>query len=282
MYLADSTRGLLYISQDDLGKPGKTRIVASLAPSNIRGATSNKSLDETEIRYANDIAVDPITGNVYFTDSTRIAPSVTSTRLGDTLLSFGDSALTGDATGRLLMYVPSSGETHVLVTGIPFANGVGVTPDGAYLVFASTTTYSLRKVPMPPADGGRIGKPVAFLKTERFYAGTLAGLPDGLTVDVEDGSVFVPMFVPVLPILRLANVAPKWVRRMLVSAPTFLRPGHKNVHAIIAQFDAEGNLMRVMHDKKRQFGMLSSVARCGKYLFCGCLSGHHVAVFDLT
>lgn len=283
MYIADATRGLLYIAAEDLGKPGKTRIVASLAPpANLQSASSNETLDQTEIRYANDVAVDPTTGNVYFTDSTRIAPRVTSARLGDTLLSFGDSALTGDATGRLLMYSPTSGETHVLVTGIPFANGVGVMKGGSHILFVSTTTYSVYKVPVPPADEKDIGPSAKLSETDRFYAGTLAGMPDGLTVDRKDGSVWVPMFVPVLPILRFANVAPKWVRRILVSAPAFLRPGAKSVHAIIAQFDADGVLLRVLHDKQRQFGMLASVARCGKFLFCGCLSGHHVAQFDLT
>lgn len=81
MYLADATRGLLYVA------PGArdARIVASIAPSDLSAANDDDGLDKTEIRYCNDVAVDDATGLVYFTDSTRIAPSVGTDRRGDTL-----------------------------------------------------------------------------------------------------------------------------------------------------------------------------------------------------
>lgn len=119
--------------------------------------------------------------------------------------SYGSSHLTGDASGRLLVYVPSSGETHVLVTGIPFANGVGIAKDGMHVIFASTTTYSLRKFATVDAGFTGASAAVQFKDTERFYAGTLAGMPDGLTVDQEDGSVYVPIFGPVPRILRISD-----------------------------------------------------------------------------
>lgn len=88
MYLADATRGLLYIAADDVGVVSKVRIVAALAPVGAGGriteALTDESLAEGEIRFANDVVVDQSTGTVYFTDSTRIAPQVTTGRLGKT------------------------------------------------------------------------------------------------------------------------------------------------------------------------------------------------------
>jgi hypothetical protein len=86
MYLADATRGLLYIAPDDIGVPGRVRIAAALAPSALENAADEASLDEREIRYANDLAIDFVTGIVYFTDSSRIAPVVGSDRLGLTMV----------------------------------------------------------------------------------------------------------------------------------------------------------------------------------------------------
>ncbi len=78
------------------------------------------------------------------------------------------------------------------------------------------------------------------------------------------------------------SASPAWLRRTLVSLPGYLRPKPKIVYTLIAQFKAGGVLQRVFHDMKRQFGLLTSVERCGKYLYCGSLKGNHAARFDVT
>lgn len=77
IYAADCTRGLLRVRDG-------VEIVASLAPSRLRLAEDEAALDEAEIRYCNDVAVDGRTGLVYFTDSSRIAPAVGTDRRADT------------------------------------------------------------------------------------------------------------------------------------------------------------------------------------------------------
>lgn len=87
LYLADATRGLLFISANEsIPAIGKARIVAAMAPSDPQLIASKEGLSTAEIRYANDVSIDASTGNVYFTDSTRVAPIVLSDRIGQVCL----------------------------------------------------------------------------------------------------------------------------------------------------------------------------------------------------
>ena len=84
IYVADSTKGLFYLPPLENGQFGTPRLVSARAPSALNLAFGEEALDEVEIRYCNDVAVDARTGFVYFTESTKIAPIVYSNRRGDT------------------------------------------------------------------------------------------------------------------------------------------------------------------------------------------------------
>lgn len=285
IYLADATRGLLYLPPASSGSQRRSiQIAAAHAPSSsFNSLASDSDLDTAEIRYCNDIAIDSDTGLVYFTDSGNIAPAVYTTRRGDTFNSFSSSFLSADATGRLLVYNPETGDTSVLVTEIPFANGVGVNPRTKHVIFASSTSYSIRFVPLPPSADDISASPISFLEAPLFFDGKLPGVPDGLTVDRDDGSVYVPVFGPLSPITKIVNIAPPFVLRILVSAPHFLRPKPRGkIRTLIVHLDQRGELIRVLHDTTRQFGLLTSVERCGKHLFCGALKGHFAARFEVS
>lgn len=206
LYLADATKGLFHLSPGwAVGEGGPPVLVASLAPSHgLRAAGGEAALDEAEIRYCNDVAVDSATGLVYFSDSSRIAPLVGSERLGDTLVSYGSSHLSGDATGRLLVYDPESEETSVLVTGIPFANGVAVTKDGKHVLVVSTTTYSVRMFPVL-GSGELVPSAVGVEELKLFSGGRLPGMPDGIWASKDDGKVYVPFAAPIPPVLRAVD-----------------------------------------------------------------------------
>lgn len=284
MYLADATRGLLYIPPNSSSEQSNdVRIVSALAPSDLSNAASSSALDDHEIRYANDIAVDHESGVVYFTDATRIAPtSSTDRRDAGLMIAFGTSHLSGEASGRVLCYVPDTGKTYVLATNIRFANGIALSKDRTHLIVASTSSYVLYKVPTPTIEMLSSGtvKAIPAAELELFHQGPLPGMPDGLTV-APDGTVWVPFFSPVLLAQRLADVAPAFLRYILVRIPYSFRPGTSSVRSTIAVFSAEGQVIRVLHDKRRKFGLLTSVERCGEYLYCGCLKCQHVARFHV-
>jgi Strictosidine synthase len=292
MYLADATRGLISVAPE----PGAPIVIASvLAPSSAKDIIADDAvLDEAEVRYANDVAVCAITGNVYFTSASMISPTVTSHRRARTFDGFSNSVLSGDASGRVLAFVPSTGDTHILATGIPFANGIAVSPDGSTIVVASSNTYSLLKVAVPPqllsrpsVDDYNVSVsilPVTAIDLERFFDGELGGIPDGVTADPRNGHVWVTLFAPTPPIMRLVTSSP-WVtttmRRMLAALPHQMRPSSKSVHAYFAEFSPDGTLLRTIHDQHRKFGLLTSVVICGRHIYSGALTGRHVSRFNL-
>jgi sugar lactone lactonase YvrE len=283
IYVADATRGLLMVPNSTVvSQRGSARIVSTMAPSDVELAVSENSLDMTEIRYADDLVVDPATDFVYFTDATHVAPTVGTSRKADTLNSFITAHLSGDATGRVLCYVPRTGATYVLATGIHFANGIGLSRDGSHLIVASTSSYVLYKIPTPSrdVDWGSLPAPLLASELDLFYEHSLPGFADGLTVD-ENGHVWVAINAPVPAVGLLADVAPAWLRHILVRAPYSLRPGSGSLHSILAEFSSDGKLLRVLQDKSQNFGILSSVERCGTFIYSGSLNGRHVARFTV-
>jgi len=47
--------------------------------------------------------------------------------------------LEGEATGRLLRYDPTTKDTHVVLDGLAFPNGVQLSRDQSFLLFTETT-----------------------------------------------------------------------------------------------------------------------------------------------
>jgi sugar lactone lactonase YvrE len=279
IYVADATRGLLMIpNRTILGGTDPARIVATTAPSERKFAAAEGFLDDSEIRFADDIVIDPVSGFVYFTDATRIAPVVSSGRRGDTMNSFITSHLSGEASGRVLCYVPSTGATYVLARSLRFANGIGLSSDRTHLIVAATSSYELYKVPTLPDSVNSSTAPdtMSAEDLELFYNGALPGFADGLTVD-ENGHIWVSINGPVPPTALLADKAPAWFRHVLVRAPHVLRPGPSSLHSMFAEFSSTGELLRVLQDRERRFGILSSVERCGRYLYSGSVHENHVA-----
>jgi hypothetical protein len=284
IYVADASRGLLMIPNSTvLSQNGSPRIVSAMAPSDVSFAANEKTLDDTEIRYADDLVIDPETDFVYFTDATKVAPTVGTSRRADTLNSFITAHLSGDASGRVLCYVPRTGATYVLAKGIRFANGIGLSQDRSHLIVAATSSYVLYKIPTlaKDVDWASFAAPLLVKELELFYKHTLPGFADGLTVDAK-GHVWVAINGPVPAIGRLADVAPAWLRHILVRAPYSMRPGDKSLHSIIAEFSGDGKLLRVLQDKSRKFGILSSVDRCGMYMYSGSLNGRHIVRFTVA
>ena len=140
--------------------------------SSLRDSDGNPS----RILYANDVDVGPITGHVYFTDSSTIPPermqksttyttrtcstsTSTSTSMEqqqtddnlqetettdtvltwDTMTAFKRDLLRGEKTGRLLRYKPETDQVDVLLDGLWFANGVAVDPDETFVMVIETS-----------------------------------------------------------------------------------------------------------------------------------------------
>lgn len=101
-------------------------------------------------------------------------------------------------------------------------------------------------------------------------------------MDSEDGSVWVPIVVPVPPLLRLSDVAPIWLRKILLTVPFSWRPDVNIIHTAVAHFNSDGSLVRTLHDPSKKFGFLSSAEKCKQYLYMGSLKGAHAVRLDTS
>jgi Strictosidine synthase len=53
--------------------------------------------------------------------------------------------ISGDRTGRLMKYDPKNNEIEILLNNLSFINGLMLSPDGSYLIFAETSTCYISK-----------------------------------------------------------------------------------------------------------------------------------------
>ncbi|XP_057420439.1 protein STRICTOSIDINE SYNTHASE-LIKE 12-like [Lotus japonicus] len=108
LYVADAYFGLLKIGANG-GPP-----IQLVGP-----AQGNSSM------FADGLDIDPDTGIVYFTEASAISRSSEDI---STILTSGDS------TGRLLKYDPSTNQTTVLLSDLAVPNGVAVSRDGSFVL----------------------------------------------------------------------------------------------------------------------------------------------------
>ncbi|RDX58679.1 Protein STRICTOSIDINE SYNTHASE-LIKE 10, partial [Mucuna pruriens] len=119
LYIADAYFGLLVVG------PGGG-VAKQLAT----------SAEGIPFRFTNALDIDTKTGEVYFTDSSILFQR----RVYISII------LSGDRTGRLLKYVPSTQKVHVLLKGLAFPNGVALSKDNSFVLLAESTTLKLLKV----------------------------------------------------------------------------------------------------------------------------------------
>ncbi|KAJ4836100.1 hypothetical protein Tsubulata_004201 [Turnera subulata] len=111
LYIADAYMGLLVVGPEG----GVAKAVA----------THHQHIP---LRFTNSLDIDPSTGVVYFTDSSSQFPRS----------KYLSVILSGDTSGRLLRYDPASKETTLLVDNLSFPNGVALSKDGEFILFAET------------------------------------------------------------------------------------------------------------------------------------------------
>ncbi|GER55937.1 pectin lyase-like superfamily protein, partial [Striga asiatica] len=106
------------------------------------------------------VAIDPITGEVYFSDIGSII--FTSTNMTQTLMS-------GDKSGRLLKYDPKTKTRTVVLTGLAGPAGLAVSRDGLFVLIAEYLACRITRLWL---KGPRAGKTEVFAE--------LPGNPDNI------------------------------------------------------------------------------------------------------
>eukprot|EP01134_Creolimax_fragrantissima_P007149 CFRG7149T1 len=196
-------------------------------------------VDGRPIRFADDVSISPVTGNIYFSDATIIVPDVDNRGNIDVLYAAKVECVAGVSTGRLLEYNPKTGNTTVLIDGISFANGVTVSRDGSFVLVNETCGLrTLRFWLSGPKKG-----------THDIFNDSLIGLPDGIAsgVDANGQEVFyIAIFAPLSNIISLTMNYPK-IRQMILHLPKWF-PVPLPKHGTMLRLNREGEVTHSWHD----------------------------------
>lgn len=245
LYIADAYHGLCVVGPDG----GEAKLVVGEA-------------EGVPLRFTNDVEISS-DGVVYFTDS-----SVNYRRR-----QFLLAAISGDDSGRLLSYNPSTKEVKVLYKGMQFPNGLAISKDGSFLAIAETTTCRLSRFWLKGEKAGTL---------ETFVQ--LPGPPDNVRVN-EAGEFWVAIHCrQTLSVWTFFSYP--WMRHAVMRLPIpikYLYPfflGGKP-HAMIVRYDSDGEVLEVLEDKTgKTIKLVSEVEERDGELWLGSVLMPYVAVYS--
>jgi sugar lactone lactonase YvrE len=227
LLVADARRGLLAVAAD-----GVIEILATQAGGVPFGFTDDL-----------DLAPD---GTVCFSDA--------STKFG-----YGEDRLDlleHGGHGRLMAYVPGTGEVRVLLDGLQFANGVAVARDGSFVLVAETGAYRIRRYWLAgPAAGA-----------DEVFIDNLPGFPDNINL-TEDGRLWVALPSPRVP--AVDRLAPHpFLRRVVIRLPEALQPDAIR-HGFALEVDAGGRPVRSLQDPSGTVALVTTVMERDGRIYLG-------------
>ncbi|CAN6308814.1 unnamed protein product [Urochloa humidicola] len=149
LYIADAYKGLMRVG------PGGSEATVLVTEA-----------DGVPLRFTNDVDVDQVTEEVYFTDSSMKYPRSQHERV----------TATRDSTGRLMKYDPKTNIVTVLQSGITYPNGLAISADRTHLVVALTGPCKLLRYWIKGPKAGT-SEPLV----------DLPGYPDNVRADGEGG-----------------------------------------------------------------------------------------------
>lgn len=235
LVICDVRRGLLRIWPEE-HDPDRARVEVLVG-----------EVDGRPMRFCNNSAV-AADGTVYFTDSSR---------------HFGIEEYKGDllehaGTGRLLRHSPG-GSTEVLLDGLHFPNGVALSADGSYLLYAQTGAYRVDRLWL---TGPRQGQSEPYVTNLPGFCDNIAFGSDGLCwVALPSGrNRVLDLLLPRHPVLR----------RLAWTLPEALQP--REGKTVWAQaFDLAGKLVHDLQQPNSELYMCSGVRERDGVLWFGSL-----------
>lgn len=275
LYIADALLGLTRIRDFDNYPNSKLELVAS------------KVLDNgvmTPLLFADDVAIGPKTGKVYFSDATDIAPDrMIQEQDWDLMYASKVDCVRGKRTGRLLQYNPETEEVTVLARDLHFANGVGVDKDETYLVQSQTFSMRLSKYHL---SGPRKGNFETIIDSHQ-----LAGYTDGADCSwassgASAGKCYVAVPSTILPAMKFVGAMPhpidQFLRGLLMMLPKSLAPPPVD-YGCVVEVDMETGAIRVLQDPTaKDMNFLTGVTAHDNKLYLGSLHEDVVGVYDLN
>lgn len=296
LYIADGVSGLLRIRNFYNSDPSKSTV--EIVASKVIDPDTKMV---TPIHFADDVAIGPKNGKVYFTDATNIplrkvvrqrknhhptdGSTSTNTRYEWDLIypSIQECLRGGNGTGRLLQYDPISNEVTVLVKNLGFANGITILDkDETALLIVETCRMQVQKYYLMGPKKGTIETVI--------YMNQLPGFLDGIDCSFETGICYGAIMNEVSPIQKFQKLLPGsiepylrtfslWLARyidipiqpyggFIIIKPTTIPP------YTIEQF--------VLDPTGQDISGVTGVTYYKNKLYLGSLHNHYIGVYDLS
>ncbi|KAI4368679.1 hypothetical protein MLD38_017211 [Melastoma candidum] len=216
------------------------------------------------LTFTNDLDVDE-DGTVYFTDS--------STKYQRR--NFLQLVFSAENSGRLLKYDPVTKTTTVLMRNIQFPNGVSLSKDRTFFVFAEGAAGRLRRYWLKGEKAG----------TSDVFA-VLPGYPDNIRTN-KDGDLWVAMHCRRNPYAYYSGLYPKlrkfWLRLPIPAKYQFLLQIGGRPHAVVAKYSTDGELLKILEDSQGTVvRAVSEVEEVDGKLWLGSVLMPFLAVYDLS
>ena len=189
---------------------------------------------------------------IYFTDSTeRYCPPEYSGTFEASLLDIAEH----QRTGRFMSYNPNSNEVKVLATGIQFANGVAVSPNGRHALIVETGDFRIYRFQIADADNSEL----------EILLDGLSGYPDNLTRGL-DGRYWLGFTKPRSKVIESLAEKPRLRQALFTLLPASLRPVPPAYGDVMA-IDIEGNIIERLQDPNPHYPDTTGVTETEKRLY---------------
>ncbi|XP_071736251.1 protein STRICTOSIDINE SYNTHASE-LIKE 3-like [Rutidosis leptorrhynchoides] len=246
LYIADAYLGLLKVGpQGGLATPIATEA------------------ERVPLRFTNDLDIDD-EGNIYFTDS-----STKYQRRNYLHLVFS-----ADDSGRVLKYDPITKKATVLVRNLQFPNGVSLSKDKSFFVFAEGCKGRLMKYWLKGYKAGTIE-----------VMAILPGHPDNVRTN-ENGEFWVAMNSRRSLYTHICALYTN-LRTFLLKLPIpikfhFLLSVSGRLHAVIVKYSPDGKILKILEDTQgKVVRAVSEVEEKDGKLWMGSVLSSFIAVYHL-
>lgn len=252
---ADAMRGLLAVEAGaGLGSAPDTDPKIRVLADKV---TVNGTLDP--IRYADAVAI-ARDGKIYFTDaSRRFGPKEWGGTFNASVLDIMEHS----ATGRVLVYDPSTARTQVVIGDLSFANGLALSADELSLFVAETGKYRIWKVDTS-ARRLSAASNLNRLPQARILLDNLPGYPDNLMRGM-NGRIWLGFTKPrSATIDKLADKP--FLRKMTMRLPKSMWPVPPAYGHVIA-FNEQGKIVVDLQDPSGQYPETTGVTETANRLY---------------
>lgn len=194
-------------------------------------------------------------GLIYFSDSSdRFAPE-----------RYRYDLMENRPNGRLLVYDPESGETHLLLDQLYFPNGIAISADQTYLLVAETSRYRILRYYL---GGGQAGESQVFIDN-------LPGYPDGISTAGPD-LFWLAVVSPRLDEVDQVLMPRPFLRRVIMRLPDAAIPEPQN-YGFVLGLSSQAEVSRNLQDPSGGYAQISSILERDGYLYLGSIAEQALA-----